>query len=107
MYCKPCLTESLIIKDLVKQGSQNNNCKITYCCFVSWQGTLRDLFTIEPDTTEPQLTVTKTAPVEEIETEEESLEEPEAASTADSTEANTSKTTNGKMSQNLLEQVKT
>lgn len=76
------------------------------CCFVSWQGTLRDLFTIEPDTAEPQLTVTKTAPVEEIETEEESLEEPEAASTADSTEANTSKTTNGKMSQNLLEQVK-
>ena len=50
--------------------------------------------------------MTKTAPVEETETEEESLEEPEAASTVDSTEANPSKTTNGKMSQNLLEQVK-
>lgn len=47
----------------------------------------------------------KPAAAEEPETEEESPDEPEAASTADSTEATSEKPAGAKMSQTLLEQV--
>ena len=49
--------------------------------------------------------MSKPVPVEETEMEEESQDEPETASTADSAEASTEKPAGGKMSQTLLEQV--
>lgn len=69
------------------------------------QGTLRDLFTIEPEATNTQPSVSNPVPVEETEMEEESQDEPQTASTADSAEASTEKPAGGKMSQTLLEQV--
>lgn len=66
------------------------------------QGTLKDLFTIEPETSVVQ---PKAEAVKEPETEEELPEEPETAGTDDSAEVSSEKPAGGKVSQNLLEQV--
>lgn len=66
------------------------------------QGTLKDLFTLEPETSIDQ---PKTEAVKETETEEELPEEPETAGTDVSVEVNSEKPAGGKVSQNLLEQV--
>ena len=67
------------------------------------QGTLKDLFTIEPETSVVQ---PKAEAVKEPETELEELpEEPETAGTDDSAEVSSEKPAGGKVSQNLLEQV--
>lgn len=78
---------------------------VCVCIILTSQGTLRDLFTIEPEATNTQPSVSKPVPVEETEMEEESQDEPQTASTADSAEASTEKPAGGKMSQTLLEQV--
>lgn len=73
--------------------------------FFTWQGTLRDLFTIEPsEPTNIQPPVSKAVSSDEVEMGEESHEEPET-SAADTAEVSGSKTGDGKMSQTLLEQV--
>lgn len=81
-----------------------NHC-LCVCIILTSQGTLRDLFTIEPEATNTQPSVSNPVPVEETEMEEESQDEPQTASTADSAEASTEKPAGGKMSQTLLEQV--
>lgn len=74
-----------------------------FCSILLLQGTLRDLFTVESEPTNVQSTVSKAASNDEMETVEESQEEPERSS--ETAEVSGAKTEGGNMTQNLLEQV--
>lgn len=68
------------------------------------QGTLRDLFTIESDTSYTQTAAKMSAPVEKKEVEEALVEEPESADITVRVEVS-NPASGGKESQTLLEQV--